>query len=373
LTQFALFQAPPMYKLSERLSYESLYAQAISDPELKRTRLELEQALSNASEERNVVYELFQDLDGFSLDDYKPFSDTSEGMNEIVRFVRAAVEDENKQFRHEDNDVYLVSSTDSGEQFRFTTDRDFSIDAENTELLGLDHPTIVQYMNQYRNLPEEQIGICVHSEDGRTGVLSVWYVTTQGERGEIRVESLRNDGDGSEATEFYRENREAMDEGSVVAWAERHNDDEISAIQHAMNLKLRDEAAFFAEYQNEPLPENIGEDEQLTVDDIVQKLNGHKLGEIPIGCNHLTMFIDVHGKLLYYVVVAWESNFTGYVVDYGAYPDQRRQYFTLRDARPTLLDIKRGAGLEGSIYAGLEALTEKNGSSPNLVGNFGWF
>ena len=176
---------------------------------------------------------------------------------------------------------------------------------------------------------------------------------------EIRMESLRNDGDGSEATEFYHENRAAMDEGAVVAWTERYNDDEISAIQHAMNLKLRDEAAFFAEYQNEPLPEDIGEDEQLTVDDIVQKLNGHKLGEIPIGCNHLTMFIDVHGKLLYYVVAAWESDFTGYVVDYGAYPDQRRQYFTLRDARPTLLDIKRGAGLEGSIYAGLEALTEK--------------
>jgi phage terminase large subunit GpA-like protein len=106
------------------------------------------------------------------------------------------------------------------------------------------------------------------------------------------------------------------------------------------------------------LPENVGEDEQLTVDEIAQKLNGHKLGEIPIGCNHLTMFIDVQGKLLFYVVAAWESDFTGYVVDYGAYPDQQRRYFTLRDARPTLLDEKKGAGLEGSIYAGLETLTD---------------
>jgi SNF2 family DNA or RNA helicase len=57
-------------QLSERLSYETLYAQAISDPELKRTDLELDQALANASEARSVVYELFQDLDGFSLDDY---------------------------------------------------------------------------------------------------------------------------------------------------------------------------------------------------------------------------------------------------------------------------------------------------------------
>ena len=64
---------------------------------------------------------------------------------------------------------------------------------------------------------------------------------------------LANDGDGSEATEFYRENREAMDEGAVASWPARFNDDEISAIQFAMNLKFRDEATFLSEYQNEPL------------------------------------------------------------------------------------------------------------------------
>jgi len=37
--------------------------------------------------------------------------------------------------------------------------------------------------------------------------------------------------------------------GSVVSWPERFNHDELSAIRHAMNLKLQDEAAFFAEYQ----------------------------------------------------------------------------------------------------------------------------
>src|SRR5690606_1242524 len=67
---------------------------------------------------------------------------------------------------------------------------------------------------------------------------------------EIRADSLRNDGDGSEATEFYRANREAMDAGAIIAWPQRYNADELSAIQHAMNLKFRDEAAFFAEYQN---------------------------------------------------------------------------------------------------------------------------
>src|SRR6185369_4043587 len=36
-------------QLSERISYDKLYQQALSDPELKRTRVEVEAALANAS------------------------------------------------------------------------------------------------------------------------------------------------------------------------------------------------------------------------------------------------------------------------------------------------------------------------------------
>lgn len=172
-------------QLSERLSYESLYAQAISDPELKRTRLELEQALSNASEARNVVYELFQDLEGFSLDDYQPFTDMSEGMDELVRFVRAAAEDEGKSFRSESNGVFEILNG-NGTPLRFTTDRESSIEREDIDLLGLDHPAVVQYMQRFRSLPEDDLAIRVRTDDGRTGVLSIWHVSTEGERGETR-------------------------------------------------------------------------------------------------------------------------------------------------------------------------------------------
>ncbi len=115
---------------------------------------------------------------------------------------------------------------------------------------------------------------------------------------------------------------EAMDAGADVSWKERFNHDELSAIQHAMNLKLQDEAAFFAEYQNESLPvEAVGAD-QLTTDQVAAKINHMPRGRVPIAGNHLTAFIDVQGKLLFYVVAAWEEDFTGYIVDYGSYPDQ---------------------------------------------------
>ncbi|MCA9219586.1 MAG: phage terminase large subunit family protein, partial [Planctomycetales bacterium] len=175
--------------------------------------------------------------------------------------------------------------------------------------------------------------------------------------GELRAESLRAHGDIRLATEFYVAHREAMDVDAEIAWPERFNHDEESAIQHAMNLKLQDEAAFFAEYQNEPLPTDAGTDDELTPDQIAGKTNRMQRRVIPIGCNHVTMFIDVQANLLFFVVAAWEDDFTGYVVDYGAFPDQKRAYFTLRDARNTLALATKASGLEGSIYAGLEQLT----------------
>lgn len=175
---------------------------------------------------------------------------------------------------------------------------------------------------------------------------------------DLRADELREKGTFEEATEFYRQHREEMDEGAVVSWPDRHNYDEISAIQHAMNLKFTDEAAFWAEYQNEPLPEDLGSDEQLTVDGIVNKLNGHSQRTVPVSANHLTMFIDVQKTLLFYVVCAWDDDFTGSVIDYGTWPDQRRRYFSLADANPSLQSKFPRAGLEGCLYGGLKSLTE---------------
>lgn len=174
----------------------------------------------------------------------------------------------------------------------------------------------------------------------------------------LRADGLRSGHGIAAATAFYRRHREAMDEGAIVAWPARFNHDELSAIQHAMNLKLQDEVAFWAEYQNEPLPEDEPDDELLTADRIAAKTNGLKRGDVPIGCSHLTMFIDVQGKALFWLVAAWEDDFTGYVIDYGTEPDQKQAYFTLREVRRTLMTAAPRAGLEGAIYAGLERLAE---------------
>lgn len=175
------------------------------------------------------------------------------------------------------------------------------------------------------------------------------------EYAKIRADGFRSGDGGKAGNTFYKKNRKAMDAGSSVAWPERFNPSELSAIQNAMNLRIRNEFAFWAEYQNEPKEDDKSES-VCDAEQVMAKVNGRARGEVPAAADHLTAFIDVQGKLLYWAVVAWSNAFGGDVVDYGAYPDQRRHYFTLREAKRTLLSIKPGAGQEAAIYAGLENL-----------------
>ncbi len=176
-------------QLSERLNYGSLYSQALSDPELKRTHLELEAAVSNAAEARQVVFELFQDLDRFSLEDYQPFSDTSAGMERIVQFLRTALSEDGQQFVPTGDRLYTVTGGGGNgqPQATLTTQRDQSLVRQDVQLLGLDHPLVASLMERYRSLPPQEVGIRVKSPDERKGVLSIWSVTTHGERGEIKT------------------------------------------------------------------------------------------------------------------------------------------------------------------------------------------
>lgn len=175
-------------QLSERLNYESLYSQALGDPELKRTRLELEAAVSNANEARQVVFELFQDLDRFSLDEYQPLANISEGMDRLVNFLKVAVEEDGKKWEEKSKTCFaILSQNGTTHETVLTTDRNESLNDEKLGLLGLDHPIVERYLSQYRGLQPAEIGIRVESPNNKTGILSLWQVSSQGERGEIRT------------------------------------------------------------------------------------------------------------------------------------------------------------------------------------------
>ena len=173
----------------------------------------------------------------------------------------------------------------------------------------------------------------------------------------IRANSLRATGTITEATEFYKQNRKAMDAGCIPAWQERFNPDEISAVQNIMNLKIQNAQSFFSEYQNEPLVEDEASENQITNDVLITKLNGLGKGVVPLACNRLTMYIDIQKSVLFYVIAAWSDNFTGAIIDYGTSPAQTAQHYTLANLQNTIQAKYPKLSLEAQLYSELEVLT----------------
>lgn len=148
------------------------------------------------------------------------------------------------------------------------------------------------------------------------------------------------------ATAFYSKNREAMDAGAVASWEERFlpKQNQISAIQYGMELYFRNKKTFFAEYQNEPLEDDLTGVEKLKIENIFAKINNRPRLEVPIFAEKLVAFIDVQGGLLYYTICAFSYDFSCHVVDYGSFPKQPVNYFTLADATRKYTDLDETSG-----------------------------
>lgn len=177
---------------------------------------------------------------------------------------------------------------------------------------------------------------------------------------ELRKEGMEYGTGVGPANDLFKANFDRMVAGSRCGWPARMRPGEIHAIQTAWNLRIdRGESVFAAEYQNEPLAASQETTELLTAIEIASKTNGKPRGAIPLACQYLTMFTDCQGEALYWMVCAWEENFTGYVIDYGCFPDQRRHYFTLREITKKLSDVTKAKSPEGRLREGLAMLHEQ--------------
>jgi hypothetical protein len=165
-----------------------------------------------------------------------------------------------------------------------------------------------------------------------------------------------------EATEFYRLNRERMDDGCEVSWEHLYDQDtEISAVQHSYNALIDDgEEVFQSEFQCEPIEEKVSDESlSLRADDVACKCGGVGRGLIPIDASRVVAFIDPKKEILYWVVCAFADGFSGWVVDYGTYPDQHRSYFHSRSPRVPLSRVTAADSWEAALYAGLDALVSQ--------------
>lgn len=120
--------------------------------------------------------------------------------------------------------------------------------------------------------------------------------------------------------EYYLSHRDVLDEGAEAAWEQHYTESEVSAIQHAMHLYLFDQKAFWSEYMNEPLEQEM-EAENLTQDDLLRKIRADlPKGIAPPETTTITAGIDIQKDCLYWLVTAWGEDFSGHVLEYGRYP-----------------------------------------------------
>lgn len=158
---------------------------------------------------------------------------------------------------------------------------------------------------------------------------------------------------------FYRDHRKKLDAGAAVAWEERIEPPDLSALHTAMNLLIdRGEEIFWAEYQNDPGALADLADEALKAEDLAGKLSMLERGVAPFGTQAITAFIDVQERALFWMVCAFGEGMNGSVIDYGTWPDQRLAYFTLRQVKKTMQRGAPGQPLEAAVYAGLEQCIE---------------
>lgn len=180
------FRSQILGQMNTRISYEKLYQEALSDPTLRRTQIEIETAMQNANLARDVVFELFQDLDRFNLEDYKAFDDKGAGMQRLVQFVQSAATLSNNKFGHLGETLYELCDSTS-KPVRFTTDRDKAIDSDELELLGLEHPIVERWLSNFKNTPAANRALIFEADgnDLPEGILTVWHVSTHAANSQV--------------------------------------------------------------------------------------------------------------------------------------------------------------------------------------------
>jgi len=138
-------------------------------------------------------------------------------------------------------------------------------DLDEFSVVGLGEPAFTPT----DNLSEFQYNVCLQadvpasSDAGRFAILQeasertkLIYAWPTDQSLWDRYADLRRARGRDAATKFYAAHREEMDRGAAVAWPARFDEKagELSAIQHAMNLRLRmGPEGFAAECQNEPV------------------------------------------------------------------------------------------------------------------------
>ena len=93
---------------------------------------------------------------------------------------------EDKTFTGRGDKLFAWIDKDAQTEMLLTTERQLSLQKEKVQLLGLDHPLVAGFLEKFRELPPEEIGLCLKSPDGTEGVFAAWAVDARGDKGRTK-------------------------------------------------------------------------------------------------------------------------------------------------------------------------------------------
>jgi hypothetical protein len=157
------------------------------------------------------------------------------------------------------------------------------------------------------------------------------------------------------ANQFYIANRDAMDYGARVTWQHRYTSEQVSAIQHALELYLRAPEVFYAEYQN--MPKSLSDSALVQIENLERKIVPTKRYLSPNDAAIISVGIDVQSEIIYYTMIAWNPSGGGTIIDYGTYPEQGGLAFSASSPTRGLSAVYPELSAEQRIYNSLDSLT----------------
>ena len=160
--------------LQEELNFRKLYRDALKDRTLKRTEQELDVALKNALAAKEVVSNLFQDLDGFNLAEYQKCSDNGKNMARLVEFIEKQSVFSDYQYQVNSDGLYELKNKRTGDSTLFTKKRKQALDSESLQLFGLEHPIVEQMLQDALSIPVSERALICKSQE--SGIIVQWKV-----------------------------------------------------------------------------------------------------------------------------------------------------------------------------------------------------
>lgn len=182
-----------------------------------------------------------------------------------------------------------------------------------------------------------------------------------------RIGLANGDPFAREAHRYYLAHRKEMDEGVIVSRPSSFDSRKLpdgSRLQVSAIQRYYDHVADFGEDSALSELQGTPRDDSDTVlglrsSDVAQRLTKLARGTVGKNCQQITAYIDVHARLLYYVVSAWDSQFGGGPIDYGTYPQQPIAYFAQATAPVAMADVHPGTSQEAWLTAGLTAVVDR--------------